>query len=120
LSLFPIVMLFLYCGKIPIEVALENGEKAKATKIHKIYVVVGDLAGVVDESVNLYFSFLSEKTIAAGASLIFIHTPARLRCRTCMTVFSPERLDFHCPNCKEQQVDIIGGRELYIDRLEVE
>jgi hydrogenase nickel incorporation protein HypA/HybF len=101
-------------------VALENGEKAQATKILKIYVVVGDLSGVVDDSVNFYFGFLSEKTIAAGARIIFMHTPARLRCRTCNTIFSPEKLDFHCPNCEEQQVDIIGGRELYIDRLEVE
>ena len=82
-------------------VALENGEKAQATRILKIYVVVGDLSGVVEDSVNFYFGFLSEKTIAAGASIIFMHTPARLRCRTCDTVFSPEKLDFHCPNCKE-------------------
>ena len=32
----------------------------------------------------------------------------------------PERMDFHCPNCHEQQVEIIAGRELYIDSLEVE
>ena len=103
-----------------LSVALEHGEKAQATKILKIYVVVGDLSGVVDDSVNFYFSFLSEKTIAAGASIVFMHTPARLRCRACDMIFSPEKLDFHCPSCKEQQVDIIGGRELYIDRLEVE
>ena len=101
-------------------VALENGEKAQATKILKIHVVVGDLSAVVDDSVNFYFRFLSENTIAAGASIVFMHTPARLRCRTCDTVFSPEKLDFDCPNCKERQVDIIGGRELYVDRLEVE
>ncbi len=101
-------------------VALENGERAQATKILKIYVVVGALSGVVDDSVNFYFSFLSEKTIAAGASIIFMHAPARLRCRRCNTIFSPEKLDFHCPDCKDQQVDIIGGRELYVDRLEVE
>jgi len=101
-------------------VALKNGEKAQATKILKIHVVVGDLSGVVDDLVNFYFSFLSEKTIAAGASIIFMHIPARLRCRACDTIFSPEKLDFHCPNCKQQHVDIIGGRELYVDRLEVE
>jgi len=101
-------------------VALENAEKTQATKILKIFVVVGDLSGVVDDSVKFYFRFLSEKTIAAGASIVFTHAPARLRCRRCNTVFSPEKLDFHCPDCKEQQVDIIGGRELYLDRLEVE
>lgn len=72
-----------------LSVALEHGEKARAGRILKIYVVVGDLAGVVDDYVSLYFRFLSEKTVAAGADIVFTHTPARLRCRTCGTVFSP-------------------------------
>ncbi|OGO00980.1 MAG: hydrogenase maturation nickel metallochaperone HypA [Chloroflexi bacterium RBG_13_52_12] len=100
--------------------ALENAEKAKASKIIRIYVVVGELSGVVEESVNFYFSFLCKDTIAAEASLFFMRTPARLRCRNCNTDFSPEKLNFHCPNCKEQQVEIIGGRELYIESMEVE
>ena len=100
--------------------ALENAEKARASKILRIYLVVGELSGVVEEAVNFYFSFLSRDTIAAQASLFFMRTPAQLRCRNCNTVFSPERLDFHCPDCKEQQVEIIGGRELFIETMEVE
>jgi hydrogenase nickel incorporation protein HypA/HybF len=101
-------------------VALENAEKAKANKILRIYIVVGDLTGVVDESVNFYFSFLSRNTIAAQASLFFLHTQAQLRCRNCDLIFYPEKLNFCCPTCKEQQVEIVGGQELYIDKLEVE
>jgi hydrogenase nickel incorporation protein HypA/HybF len=100
--------------------AIEKAEEARASKILRIYVVIGELSGVVEESMNFYFSFLSRDTIAAEASLFLTRTPARLRCRNCNTVFSPERLDFHCPGCHEEQVDIIGGRELYIDSLEVE
>jgi hydrogenase nickel incorporation protein HypA/HybF len=100
--------------------ALKNAEKAKASKILRIYLVVGELSGVLEEAVNFYFGFLSRDTIAAQASLFFMHTPAQLRCRNCNTVFLLEKLDFHCPNCKEQQVEIISGRELYIDSMEVE
>jgi hydrogenase nickel incorporation protein HypA/HybF len=99
--------------------AIASAEKAKASKILRVYVVVGELSGVVEESVNFYFNILSKDTIAAQASLFFMRIPARVRCRNCDTVFSPERLDFHCPNCKEQQIKIIAGRELYIDSLEV-
>ena len=101
-------------------IAIENAEKAKASKILRIYLVVGDLSGVVDEAVEFYFSFLSRNTIAEQASIFFMHTPAQLRCRNCNITFTPERLDFHCPECKEQQTEIIGGRELYIERMEVE
>jgi hydrogenase nickel incorporation protein HypA/HybF len=100
--------------------ALENAEKAKASKILRIYLVVGELSGVVQESVNFYFSFLRKDTIASQADLFFMHIQAQLRCRNCNKVFVPENLDFHCPDCKEEKVEIIGGRELYIDSMEIE
>ncbi len=100
--------------------AIENAEKAKASKILRIYLVVGELSGVVEESVDFYFSILGKDTIAAEASLFFTHIPAQVRCRNCNTVFIPEKFDFHCPKCKEQQIEIIHGRELYIDSMEVE
>ena len=99
---------------------LENAEKAKASKILRIYLVIGELSGIIEEAVDFYFSFLSKGTIAENASIFYMHTPAKVRCRKCDTVYNPENLDFHCPNCREQQIDIIGGRELYIESLEVE
>jgi hydrogenase nickel incorporation protein HypA/HybF len=100
--------------------ALENAQKAGASKILKIYVVVGELSGVVEESMDFYFSFLRQDTIAAEASLCFTRVPARLRCRKCNRDFVAENLDFRCPECREPQVEIIGGRELYIESMEVE
>jgi hydrogenase nickel incorporation protein HypA/HybF len=94
--------------------ALDNARKADANKILKIHLVVGELSGVLDQSVGFYFGFLSRNTIASQA------VPAQLLCRTCSMVFLPQRLDFHCPICKEQQVEIVAGRELYVDSLEVE
>jgi hydrogenase nickel incorporation protein HypA/HybF len=99
--------------------AIASAEKARASKILRIYVVVGELSGVVEESVNFYFDILSKDTIAEQASLFFMRIPARVRCRHCNTVFTPVRLDFHCPGCREEQVEIIAGRELYIDSMEV-
>ena len=100
--------------------ALERAEKAKASKILRIYLVVGQLSGILEEAVEYYFSFLSKDTIAAGASLFFLHSPAEVRCRNCSTVFSPENLNLTCPNCKERKIEILSGRELFIESMEVE
>ena len=100
--------------------ALQNAEKAKAGKIIKINLVVGEYSGVLEEAVDFYFSFLSRNTIAAEAGITYMHVPAQLRCRNCDTIFTPEKNNFRCPKCNEQQVEIIAGRELYIDSLEVE
>ncbi len=100
--------------------ALQNAQKDKANRILRIYLVVGDLSGVVEDAVDFYFGFLSRGTIAAGAALFFQHVPAELRCRNCDTVFSPGPASLRCPKCSEQQVEIVSGRELYVDSIEVE
>jgi hydrogenase nickel incorporation protein HypB len=44
--------------------ALEDAEKENASKIVRIYLVVGDFSGFVEETVDFYFSFLSKNTVA--------------------------------------------------------
>jgi hydrogenase nickel incorporation protein HypA/HybF len=100
--------------------ALENAQKGKASKIRKINVVIGELSGAVDESMEFYFNFLRQGTIAEEAVLVFTHKPAQLQCRKCKSVFTPEKQSYQCPKCKTAEVDIVGGRELYLESLEVE
>jgi hydrogenase nickel incorporation protein HypA/HybF len=100
--------------------ALENAEKANARKIASIDLVVGDYTGVVDDAVNFYFGFLSKDTIAAGAKINTTHVPAQLRCRDCDLLFPLPKRDYHCPKCEGKRVEIVGGRELYIEKMEVE
>jgi hydrogenase nickel incorporation protein HypA/HybF len=82
--------------------------------------VVGELSGVLTEAVEMYFGFLGKDTIAAEASLFFVRPPTQVRCRNCGTEYSPVNLNLTCPKCKERKVEIISGRELYIESLEVE
>lgn len=101
-------------------IALEKANEAQASKITKINLVIGELSGIVNECVQFYFDFLSKDTIAAEASLSFERTPNRLRCRNCDTVFSPDNLDWACPNCREQKIEIISGCECRVESIEVE
>jgi hydrogenase nickel incorporation protein HypA/HybF len=99
--------------------ALQNAEKANARKIMGIHLVVGDYTGVVEDAVNLYFGFLSKDTIAAGARISYTHVPGQLRCRDCDLLF-PMQKQKCCPKCNGKRVEIVGGRELYIETMEVE
>jgi hydrogenase nickel incorporation protein HypA/HybF len=101
-------------------VALENAERAQAGRILKINLVVGELSGVLEEAANFYFSFLSRGTIASQATLVFRNVPAQLRCRKCERVFALEGSLLRCPDCHEQEVEIVSGRELFVESLEVE
>ena len=103
-----------------LSIALEKANKAEASQISKIYLVTGELSGIVDECVEFYFDFLSKDTIAAQASLSFHHPPTRLRCRNCTTIFSPNNLEWVCPNCQERKIEIVSGRECYVESIEVD
>jgi hydrogenase nickel incorporation protein HypA/HybF len=103
-----------------LSIALETANTAKAGRVSGIKLVIGELTGIVDEFVEFYFDFVSKDTIAAQASLSFRHPPTRLRCRNCDTAFSPNNLDWSCPNCLEQTIEIVSGRECYVESIEVE
>ena len=103
-----------------LSIALEQAKVAQANKIIKINLTIGELTGIVDDCVQFYFELLSKDTIAAEASLSFHRPPTKLRCRNCATTFSPDNLDWACPNCRERSIEIISGRELYVSSLEVD
>ncbi len=103
-----------------LSIALEQAKAVPANKITKINLTIGELAGIVDECVEFYFELLRKDTIAAEASLSFNRPPTTLHCRNCNITFSPDDLDWTCPNCREQKIEIVSGRELYIESIEVE
>lgn len=100
--------------------ALEKANEASAGKITRINLVVGELSGVVAECVRFYFDHISKDTPAAGASLSIETKPASVRCHQCHDVFKPEDGDWSCPKCHETGIDIISGRECYMESIEVE
>jgi len=103
-----------------VSIALEHAKMAQANKITKINLTIGELSGFVDECIQFCFDLLSKDTIAAEASLSFHRPPTRLRCRDCATTFSPDNLNWACPNCQEIKIEIVSGNECYVESIEVE
>ena len=63
-----------------LEISLRHASDANARKITNLYLVVGQLATIVDDSVQFYWDMISEGTIAEGATLHFKRLPAKLIC----------------------------------------
>jgi hydrogenase nickel incorporation protein HypA/HybF len=100
--------------------ALEKASEANAVKITRINLVVGELSGVVAECVQFYFEHISKNTTADGASLSFETKPTTIRCHKCSNVFTPKDGNWSCPECHETGIDIVSGRECYMESIEVE
>lgn len=103
-----------------LSIVLEKAGDAGARRVSQINLVVGELSGIVDDCVQFYWDFISQDTIAAEAKLSFSKPPAQLRCRNCAAVFSPENGAWACPRCHEPSLEIVSGRELFVESIEVD
>jgi hydrogenase nickel incorporation protein HypA/HybF len=103
-----------------LEIALRHAERADAQRITRLNMVIGELASVVDDSVQFYWDIISRDTIAAGAELHFERVPGVLRCLACNHTFPLNGRDFTCPACGERQVVAAGGDEFRLESIEIE
>lgn len=103
-----------------LNIAVEEAQKAGASRVTQINLVIGDLSTIVDESVQLYFDLLSQDTPAREAKLVFRRIPAEFRCRECSHVYNKPAHGFDCPVCGSLGTPTGRGREFYIESLMVE
>jgi hydrogenase nickel incorporation protein HypA/HybF len=103
-----------------LSLALEKAKEAGAERVTRINLIIGELSGVVGECVQQYFNLLRENTIAGGAVLSLETQPAALKCRKCAKVFTPDGENWQCPDCREANVEIVSGRDCYMESIEVE
>lgn len=80
---------------------------------------IGEMAGVVPESLRFCFEAASQGTIAEGAELAIEEVPIMCRCRTCGSDFEVERFIFLCPKCQTPDVELLSGNELDVSELEL-
>jgi hydrogenase nickel incorporation protein HypA/HybF len=104
-----------------LDIAVRHAEQAGARRILCVNLVIGDLTGFVDDSIQFYFDFLSKETLAQGAQLNIERITARVRCRACGAEYTPpdSRL-WTCPACSALGGEVVGGREFSVASIEIE
>jgi hydrogenase nickel incorporation protein HypA/HybF len=102
-----------------LEIALAHAQKAGANRILRIHLVIGGLSGIVGDSVQFYFDYVSKDTLAEGAELLIRHVPAQFRCKACEVTYEPAEGDWSCPVCGELKPEVVGGREFLVESIEV-
>jgi hydrogenase nickel incorporation protein HypA/HybF len=103
-----------------LEIAIRHGNSARAKRISHLYLVIGQLSSIVDDSVQFYWDIVSKDTIAEGALLHFQRKSIELSCENCGHQFTPIHSDMACPSCGSIQVKIISGEEFYLEAMDVE
>ncbi len=102
-----------------LEISLRHARQAGVGRVTDLYLVIGQLASIVDDSVQFYWDIVSKDTVAEGAKLHFRRIPTELLCRQCSQRYHPDG-DLACPNCGGSQVKILAGEEFYLEAIDVE
>jgi hydrogenase nickel incorporation protein HypA/HybF len=103
-----------------LRIALQHAEKAKAGRITDLHLVIGELASMVDDSIQFYWEIIAKGTIAEGAVLHFRRVPAELECRNCLHKYRPNDRELACPRCNGIDIRIIAGEEFALESIDVE
>ncbi|HIX83671.1 MAG TPA: hydrogenase maturation nickel metallochaperone HypA [Candidatus Megamonas gallistercoris] len=103
-----------------LDIVLSYADKNEAQKVTEISILVGEMTGVVPESLDFCFTSLSAGTKAEGAKLVLKHVPLIAKCLDCGEQTKIEKYNFTCPKCKSLRMEIVSGRELRVESLEAE
>jgi len=103
-----------------LEIAERYAQQNEARRVTDLYVVIGALSSIVDDSVQFYWDILSENSLCAGSKLHFQRVPSQLICLDCTNEYTLEAGLEPCPTCGSPKVKVTSGDQFYLDSIEIE
>ena len=103
-----------------LEIVLRHATQAGASRVNQVNLAIGQLASIVDDSVQFYWDLVAQDTMAASARLNFRRIPAELLCQECDERYIPSPEELACPVCHSENVKIVSGREFFLESNDVE
>ena len=101
--------------------SVENAAReAGAAAVSEIRLSIGQMTEIVPDAMDFAFEALSSGTLCEGAQLKVTMIEIRSRCSVCAHEFGHDRYHWGCPKCESLATELLSGREMYIESIEVE
>lgn len=94
-------------------------EDLGTARVSGVNLKIGKLAAVVPESLRFCFDVAVRDTALAGARLVIEEMPVVARCKDCNARWTIDEPVFICKACQSGSLEILSGRELDIESIEV-
>ncbi|MCX6568736.1 MAG: hydrogenase maturation nickel metallochaperone HypA [Candidatus Aminicenantes bacterium] len=98
----------------------EKAREHGASRITAVVLRVGRMSGVVPELLESAFDTYKKGTPADAARLEIVVVPVKLLCPDCGGASVREDTDFSCAACGSKRVEIVEGREIVVEKIELE
>jgi len=101
-----------------IEIVTRKALENKLTKVNRVSLKIGDLSGVMPESLNFAFESCIQGTMLEEATLGIENVRALGRCEECNLEFPIGHFNKLCSNCNKFCTSVVSGYELYVNTIE--
>lgn len=98
----------------------ESAKQAGSEKVLKISLSVGVMTEAIEDALRFAFEALSEGTMCESAELEITMIPPVSICAECGNEYEHDRFHMLCPECGSSFTQLIQGKELQIDSIEVD
>jgi hydrogenase nickel incorporation protein HypA/HybF len=103
-----------------LNIAVKHAQQAQAARVTDLYLVIGRLASLIDDSIQFYWDIISSDTICQGAKLHFKRVPAVLLCLDCQKEYTLNADLSPCTTCGSNKVKVISGDQFWLDSIEIQ
>jgi hydrogenase nickel incorporation protein HypA/HybF len=103
-----------------IEIVEQHVPPDERDMVRAIRLKVGEMSGVVPDSLEFCFTALIAQTPLEKARLEIEQIPFTMRCASCESVFGSEQGLAVCPSCGGIDTKLVTGSELNVVDIELE
>ena len=103
-----------------LDAVTKSAHEAGAVRVLKVSISVGEMTEAIEDALMFAFEALSEGTLCEGAELEITMVRPKSRCLECGAEYEHDRFHMLCPECNSFATELIAGRELQIDSIEVD
>lgn len=99
----------------------KSAHDAGADKVLKVTLSVGEMTECIQDALEFAFEALTEDDpFVRDAELTINMIKPKSRCLECGAEFEHDRFHVFCPECDSFATELLAGRELQIDSIEVD
>jgi hydrogenase nickel incorporation protein HypA/HybF len=103
-----------------VDIVCQKATDEKAHKINSVELEIGDLSGIMIDSLKFCFEAACKNTIASGAELNINEIEAKAFCKSCKNEFKMESDFSPCPTCNDFNFEIVAGKEFSIKSFNID
>ncbi len=102
-----------------VEIVERNLPPGDHRTVRVVRLTVGEMAGVVVDSLEFCFNAITAGTYLDGTALEIVHIPIAASCEACGKAFAVQDSMFRCPDCGSLNVVLTAGQELQVKEIEL-